>query len=81
MGPRSRGGVLGAAPAHHHHHHPNKNNIDRVCVKASRAEGRPATPSHKHGLCPPLGSQPAFLLNIAGQCSAERPAETPKVGA
>ena len=35
------GGVLGAAPAHHHHHHhhPSKNNIDRVCVKASRAEG------------------------------------------
>ena len=45
--------------------HPSKNNIDRVCVKASRAEG--PTPSHKHGLCPPLGSQPAFLLNIAGR--------------
>ena len=26
-----------------------------------------ATPSHKHGLCPPLGSQLAFLLNIAGR--------------
>ena len=24
-------------------------------------------PSHKHGLCPPLGSQLAFLLNIAGR--------------
>ena len=33
------GEVLGAAPAPHHHH-PSKNNIDRVCVKASRADVR-----------------------------------------
>ena len=35
-------------------HHPSRNNIVRVCVKASRAFAglRPATPSHKHGLCP-----------------------------
>ena len=47
-------------------HHPSKNNIVRVCVKASRAEG-PRRLHTKHGLCPPLGSQPAFLLNIAGR--------------
>ena len=53
------------------------------CLCEGVAGRRPATPSHKHGLCPPLGSQPAFLLNIAGlgrQCSAEGPAEGPKVG-
>ena len=43
----------------------SKNNIDRVWVKASRAEG--ARRLHTHGLCPPLGSQRAFLLNIAGR--------------
>ena len=36
-------------------------NIVRVCVKAS-----PVTPSQKHGLCPPLGLQQAFMWNIAG---------------
>ena len=45
-------------------HHPSKNNIVVLCE--SVAGRRPATPSHKHGLCPPLGSQLAFLLNIAG---------------
>ena len=40
------------------------------CLYESVAGRRPATPSHKHGLCPPLGSQLAFLLNIA----ARRPA-------
>ena len=48
------------------------------CLCESVAARRPSTPSHKHGLCPPLGSQLAFLLNR--QCSAERPAEGPKVG-
>ena len=33
----------------------------------SVAGRRPTTPSHKHGLCPPLGSQLVFLLNIAGR--------------
>ena len=37
------------------------------CLCESVAGRRPATPSHKHGLCPPLGSQLAFLLNIAGR--------------
>ena len=40
-------------------------------------------PSQEHGLCPPLGFQPPFLLNIAGRRPAmfrERPAEGPKVG-
>ena len=55
------------------------------------ARGRPRPPppppppaeQKQHGSCSPLGSQPAFLLNIAAegrQCSAERPAEGPKVG-
>ena len=35
-------------------------NVVRVCE--SVACRRPATPSHNHGLCPLLGSQPAFLL-------------------
>ena len=33
------------------------------------------TPSQEHGLCPPLGLQPGFLL----QCSVETPAEGLKV--
>ena len=37
------------------------------CLCESVAGRRPVTPSHKHGLCPPLGSQLAFLLNIAGR--------------
>ena len=37
------------------------------CLCESVAGRRPATPSHKNGLCPPLGSQLAFLLNIAGR--------------
>ena len=61
---------------------PNKNNVDRVWVKASRAEGprrlHPNTAyAHLWGLaglsaehCPPEGRQ----------CSAERSVEGPKVG-
>ena len=63
-------------------HHPSKNNIVRVFCEGI-AGRRPATPSHKHGLCPPLGSQLAFLLNIAGRRPAmfsRKPAEGPKVG-
>ena len=37
------------------------------CLCESVVGRRPATPSHQHGLCPPLGSQLAFLLNIAGR--------------
>ena len=37
------------------------------CLCESVAGQRPATPSHKHGLCPPLGSPLAFLLNITGR--------------
>ena len=47
-------------------HHPSKNNKVRVFLEGV-AGRRPATPSHKHGLCPPLGSQLAFFLNIAGR--------------
>ena len=36
-----------------------------IFEKVSPAE--PATPSQEHGLCPPLGFQPPFLLNIAGR--------------
>ena len=51
-------------------HHPSKNNIVRVCVKASRAEGPRRL--HTNTAC-------AHLLE-GRQCSAERPAEGPKVG-
>ena len=40
----------------------------------SVAGRRPATPSHKHGLCPPLDPQQAFLLNIAGPAMFNRKA-------
>ena len=46
------------------------------CLCEGVAGPRPATPSHKHGFCPPLGSPKAC------QCSAEhcRPKAGPKVG-
>ena len=52
-----------------------------IIIVRSVAGRRPASPSHKHGSCPPLKFQRAFQLNIArrGRCSAGKPAEGPKV--
>ena len=36
------------------------------CLCEGVAGRRPATPSHKHGLCPPFGFQQAFMWSIAG---------------
>ena len=36
------------------------------CLCEGVASRRPATPSHKHGLCPPFGFQQAFMRSIAG---------------
>ena len=37
------------------------------CLCEGVAGRRPATPSHKHGLCPPFGFQQAFMWSIAGR--------------
>ena len=37
------------------------------CLCEGVAGRRPATPSHKHGLCPLFGFQQAFMWNIAGR--------------
>ena len=37
------------------------------CLWEGVAGRRPATPSHRHGLCPPFGFQPAFHPNIASR--------------
>ena len=51
------------------------------CLCESVAGRRPATPSHKHGLCPPLGVSTGLSVEHEGQqCSVERPAEGPKLG-
>ena len=47
------------------------------CLCEGVAGGRPATPSHKLGLCPPLGFQRAFF---GWRCLVGRPAEGSKVG-
>ena len=40
------------------------------CFCEGVAGRRPATPSHKHGLCPPFGFQRAFMWSIAGRTPA-----------
>ena len=37
------------------------------CLCEGVAGRRPATPSHKHGLCPPFGFQHTFMWSIAGR--------------
>ena len=37
------------------------------CLCEGVAGRRPATPSHKHGSCPPFGFQQAFMWSIAGR--------------
>ena len=64
-------------------HHPSKNNIVPYLCESVRGPKGPRRPSHKHGLCPPLGSQLAFCWTLPAegrQCSAEKPAEGPKGG-
>ena len=44
-----------------------RNNQHSPCLCEGVAGRRPATPSHKHGLCPPFEVQQAFMWSIAGR--------------